>query len=472
VIDITRRKTKVVWSIEARSFNQRVLDLINEHNVDAVRIEFGQSCLEDTYTFLKGLNPLTKPKRTPVMLDVTPPARGRIFNLKAPKFLNFGDKVKIASSEKIPADLYVDTPIWEDLFQQKVSIFIGYGDAVLKAVTVGKDLVEAEVTQGGMVKPSSDLHVPETRQGADSWTWENIDVEKFASLGVDFLIFPGFASKTQVDLFRQRFPKENPSSPWLLQRIDSVGALNQLDQILGSVDGLVISRRELALSANPMSIPMLSKDIVRRCNESAKLALVASEMLGSMCFNVTPTRAEVSDIANAVLDGVDGVVLSEEISRGKYGGKAYDLACTVIQNVEAEGGLPTSWEKRNPNIMDEFSAVAYQALKTARRVKAKALVCITKTGNTALRLGSYHPEIPIIGVTFDQDVSRKISVMRGVTGLALHIDPKIEEVLPAVNDLLKTKEGMEPGDPIVFVTVTLSPVGRSASNLFTVQRIQ
>ena len=105
-------------------------------------------------------------------------------------------------------------------------------------------------------------------------------------------------------------------------------------------------------------------------------------------------------------------------------------------------------------------------------MKAKALVCITKTGNTALRLGSYHPDIPIIGVTFDEDMGRRVSVIRGVSGRALQVDPKIEDVLPAVNDLLKQREGMETGDSIVFLTVTLSPVGRSASNLFTVQRIQ
>ena len=89
MIDISRRRTKIVWSIEARSFNQRILDLINEHNVDAVRIEFGQSCLDETFKFLKGLNPTDKPKRTPVMLDITPPARGRVVNLAAPKILNF-----------------------------------------------------------------------------------------------------------------------------------------------------------------------------------------------------------------------------------------------------------------------------------------------------------------------------------------------------------------------------------------------
>ncbi len=472
MIDITRRKTKVIWSIEARSINSQILDVIKEQPIDAIRLEFSPNCLEETYKFLDNLNPKKSERKVPVILDITPPARGRIFNLNEPKNLNFGDKIKISNSEKIAADLYVDTPVWEDLFQKNVSIFVGYGDAVMKAISITKDFVEAEVTQGGSVRPASDLHVPETRHGTDKWTWESIDIAKFASFGVDFVVFPGFASKSQVDLFRERFPKDNPKSPWVLQRIDSVSALNRMEDTLKFVDGLVISRRELALTANPMTIPMLAKEIVRRCNESAKLAFVASEMLGSMRFNVTPTRAEVSDIANAVIDGADGVILSEDVSRGKFGRKAYNLASVVIQNVEGEGSLPTSWEKRSPAIKDELDAVAYEALKTARRVNAKALVCITKTGNTALRLGSYHPDIPIIGVTFDEDIGRRVSVIRGVSGRALQVDPKIEDVLPAVNDLLKQKEGMETGDSIVFLTVTLSPVGRSASNLFTVQRIQ
>ena len=472
MIDIERRRTKVIWSIEGRSINDQFLSLLNESPVDALRIEFSPNSISETFSFLEKLNPIGSAKRVPVMLDITPQARGRIFNLSEQKTVQFGDRIKIASSEKVSADLYVDTPVWEDLFQKGVSIFIGYGDAVLTAVSVTRDLVEAEVTQGGIVRPSSDLHVPETRHGRDKWTWETIDVARFASLGVDFVIFPGFADLAQIQKFRKKFEKENAKSPWLLQRVDSVNALERLDEIFKHVDGLVISRRELALTSNPMSIPMLAKEIVMRCNKNARLAFVASEMLASMRFNVSPTRAEVSDIANAVLDGADGVILSEDVSRGKFARKAYNLACNVIENVEGEGSLPTSWEKRSPAIEDEFDAVAFEALKTARRVKAKALVCITKGGNTALRLGSYHPDIPIIGVTFDEDVGRRISLIRGVRGLVLKVNPKIEDVLIEVNNLLKSEERMEIGDPIVFLTVTLSSVGTSASNLFTVQRIQ
>ena len=340
MIDITRRKTKVIWSIEARSIDSQILDVIKEAPIDAIRLEFSPKGIEETFDFLDDLNPKKAERRIPVILDITPPARGRIFNLSEPKNLNFGDKIRISNSEKITADLYVDTPVWEDLFQKNVSIFVGYGDAVMKATSVAKDFVEAEVTQGGLVRPSSDLHVPETRHGSEKWTWENIDIAKFAASGVDFVVFPGFASKSQVDSFRAKFPKENPKSPWLLQRVDSVTALNSMEETLKYVDGLVISRRELALTANPMTIPMLAKEIIRRCNESAKLAFVASEMLGSMRFNVTPTRAEVSDIANAVIDGADGVILSEEVSRGKFGRKAYNLACTVIENVEGEAVFP------------------------------------------------------------------------------------------------------------------------------------
>ncbi|MEZ4742576.1 MAG: pyruvate kinase alpha/beta domain-containing protein [Bdellovibrionota bacterium] len=143
----------------------------------------------------------------------------------------------------------------------------------------------------------------------------------------------------------------------------------------------------------------------------------------------------------------------------------------VVKDIEANESISINWVKEEPIIHNEFDAVSRQAYKTAKRLKVRAIVCLTKEGNTALRLSSFRQQKPIIALTFSEEVNRKLSLVRGVDGVCLDIDPAIEEVLPAVNDLLKRRCELQPGDKFVFVTVTLSSVGRESSNLFTVQQV-
>ena len=244
-----------------------------------------------------------------------------------------------------------------------------------------------------------------------------------------------------------------------------------MDEMIENVDGIIVSE-ELALSTNPALVPILTKEMVQSCHNKSKLAIVASEMLGSMRTNATPTRAEVSDIANAVYDGADAIMLSEDISSGKYAKKAYEIAQSVIYDLDnAEKQHEQNWVAGDYSVADEMDAVCINAMKTAKRVNAKAIVCITKSGNTALRLSSLNHEIPVIAVTFDNQVKRKLKVLRGVDSIVLEVDPSIDEVLPEVNDLLKDRSNLVVGDRIVFVTVTLSSMSKEASNLFTIQKI-
>ncbi len=133
--------------------------------------------------------------------------------------------------------------------------------------------------------------------------------------------------------------------------------------------------------------------------------------------------------------------------------------------------MQVNWTPRDRVIENEFEAVAYHAYKTAERVKAKAIVCITRNGNTALRLASFRIPFPIIAVTFTAQTQRRLSLVRGVNSLLLDINPALDEVLPVVKDKLGSYSWLKSGDSIVFITVTLSPVGREASNLLTVQKL-
>jgi pyruvate kinase len=260
--------------------------------------------------------------------------------------------------------------------------------------------------------------------------------------------------------------------PWTILRIDSFDAYKRLDDLLPLVDGILISRRELALTTNPVAIPMLTKEINQKADDYAKIVLTASEMLGSMRRGPTPTRAEVSDIANAINDGSDALVLSEEVAHGPFAVQALQVMDRIIEDTEKRGSEDLNWMKLTPSIETEMDAIAYNAYLTAERVRAKAIVCVTKEGNTALRLASYRAPVPVIAVTFSDRVARKLSLARGVQSLVLRTDPNIGQVLPIVNDQLVRQSWLKPGDKIIFVSITLSSVSAKGSNLFTVQQLQ
>src|SRR5262249_55511753 len=161
---------------------------------------------------------------------------------------------------------------------------------------------------------------PETRKDPERYNIDQKDLAPFIDKGVDYLVVPGQWSPARMTDFRNALASAyGDRAPWLIVKVDSGDVYERLETLIPAVDGVLISRRELALTINPADVPMITKEIIQLCNDEARVVLTASEMLASMRRNATPTRAEVSDIANAVLDGTDAVVISEEVAAGKYG---------------------------------------------------------------------------------------------------------------------------------------------------------
>jgi len=467
------RKTKIIWSFEARVLADTWVSRISEEDVDALRLVFNQETAGNIPKFIDAFRQSRKAdeKAPSIIVDVAEGARGAITNLKTEKEIPFGTKVRIGTTGS--GEMFeVTAKRLEVLFKKDATVFLGYGNVVLKTLSVSSTVVELEAIQGGMVYPDTDVHVPSTRQPPSLKDYDAAALAEIFKRNVDFVVMPGIRSLEALREFKGYFEKIGGKfKPWTILRVDCEEVYQNLDLLLPEVDGVLISRREMALSFDPATIPMLTKEIIQRCNDQAKVVFTASEMLGSMRRNVTPTRAEVSDIANAVADGTDAVVLSEEVTQGKYADKALHLTRRIIADAEKRTDETPNWIKLAPSISTEFDAIAYTAYRTAKRVKAKAIVCITKAGNTALKLASFGLPVPVIAVTFDKEVLGKLALVKGVNGIALEIDPTIDDVLQTVNDRLLRDSWLKAGDRIIFVSITLSSVGREASNLFTVQTL-
>jgi pyruvate kinase len=472
--------TKVVWSFSSHVLDHDLAQRVADEKVAAIRLAFHGDSEDRIPKFIESFRKAHHPQKgeqASIMVDLSEGSRAQLTGLSENAEIQFGEKVTMSpvnakTQSKTQSRFKVQVRYWDGLFRAGAMVYMGYGHVVMKVVSVSEEQVVLDVIQGGTVYPNMEIHIPETRVRRGLESFDEKHLKKICDLHVEYLVLPGITEGAEITKLRERLAKLTEDLPWVILRIDSMTVYQKLEDLLPLVDGILISRRELALTTNPATIPMLTKEIIQKADDHAKIVLTASEMLGSMRRGPTPTRAEVSDIANAINDGSDALVLSEEVAHGPFAVQALGVMDRIIADTERRGSSDLNWMKLTPSIETEMDAIAYNAYLTAERVRARAIVCVTKEGNTALRLASYKAPVPVIAVTFNKRVARKLSLARGVQPLVLNVDPNIGEVLPVVNNELLRHSWLKPGDKIVFVSITLSSVSAKGSNLFTVQVLQ
>lgn len=318
---------------------------------------------------------------------------------------------------------------------------------------------------------------------------ENAIASRFEGLA-DFVIIHGIYSvENLLDIKRRLLPESETGSrrhpsgpisasfketnailpPRLILKVDSATVLDALPALLPHVDGVFLSRSELGLSVHPNSLPIIQKEVIATCNQAAKTVIVASELMYSMRVNPNPTRAEVSDMTNAISDGADALVLAEEVTEGPHADLVADVSIDTIKS--AEPFMEANWHRVPFNIANDDDAIAYGALQVAQHARAKAIVCLTEGGYTAMRLSSLRTPVDIIAVTYNKNIMRQLNLLRSVAALTLENSPPFDQVLVETKIMLHKYYGFQRGDRIVFVTLTASPVAARNSNLFTVQEI-
>lgn len=477
MLNAHHRHTKIVWSFEPSCLNQQVIDQLETESVDALRLVLDNDSRDAVLGFLRELRTAFTggARRCPVLLDIDTKSRGHLAGDTEMTFILDQEVTAVPMASDASADgvFAVQVPTgFETFFKRGELVYIGYGSAVMETVDVTSEAARMRVVHAGRVFPGTPVHVPATRPHVVAADLLNEDLYRLVREGVDYLVLPGMTDLKELEECRVRLGEACERPPWMLMKIDSQGVYECLDNILDVVDGILISRRELTLTVDPALVPIMTKEAIQRSNDRAKTVVIAAEMLGSMRRNATPTRAEVSDIANSVIDGSDAVVLSEDIPYGRFGPRSVQVMHRIISDVETHEDVHPNWTKLAPKVTNEMDAIAFSAYQTAERLAARAIVCVTQRGNTALKLASFRPPVPIIAVCFDEDTLNRLRLVHGVDGIVVDDDLSMDLVLPRVSERLKRDSWLEKGDVIVFVSISLSSLSQENSNLFTIQRIQ
>ncbi len=303
-------------------------------------------------------------------------------------------------------------------------IYLADGAIVLCVTAVDGDDVRCDVVRGGVLRSRKGMHVPRAEGHVDPFTAaDEAALEMAMSIKADFVGLSFVRRPEDVDNVRARLAKRGPR-PQLVAKIETAVALDHLPGIVMTADAVMVARGDLGIQVPARRVPLIQKEIIRFCNMSGKPVITATQMLESMTESPLPTRAEVNDVANAVLDGTDALMLSEETAVGRYPAEAVRTMSDVAEAAETWPRTRTTPEGVGAAVDDDRVAwaVAHAAVQAAEDLGVAAIVCPTQGGTTARRVAAFRPSVPVAGIANAPETLGRLTLAWGVRPIAMPAD--------------------------------------------------
>jgi len=347
------------------------------------------------------------------------------------------------------------------------TILMDDGLLELQVIKKEKDRLLTRVIEGGLLREKKGVNLPGSAISGTIFTKQDRkDLEFGISIGIDYAAMSFVRSKQDILKVKNWLKKKNADVP-VIAKIERPQAVKNIDEIIAVSDGLMIARGDLGVEISPEKVPIIQKEIIRKCNIAMKPVITATQMLESMTEQMRPTRAEAADVANAVLDGTDALMLSAETSIGKHPEKALKMMDKIIRHTESHGFMSAA-----PEIVSESfpQAIAEAACYSAADIKAKTIVAFSKSGFTAQLLSAFRPEVPITGFTIDERTSRKMSLYWGVSPYTIKFPDNTDEMIAVSEKTLLDKRIAKNGDTIVIIASSPFTLGGN-SNIMKLHKI-
>ncbi|SVA32121.1 uncharacterized protein METZ01_LOCUS84975, partial [marine metagenome] len=392
------------------------------------------------------------------------------------------DKVQLKKGQEFILDLnpsagdqtrvnFPHSEIYEILTPNS-EILIDDGRIKLQIINQKKDLLIAEVLNGGIISNNKGVNIPGVILPISSLTAKDkADLNKALEMGVDWVAL----SFVQTEQDIKDLQKIVNGKALIMAKIEKPSALKNIDSIIEFSDGVMIARGDLGVELPTERVPVIQKNIINRCRDMGKPVVVATQMLESMILNHTPTRAEASDVANAIYDGADAVMLSAESAIGKYPSETVTIMNRIIESVENDKENfdlqmhhNDKISKKSINTTDAITSAAYTI---ARNAEAKALVTFSVSGKTTIRMARERAPVLVIGLSPNIDTARKIQLVWGVHSCHTPQDAKNTTEMVSIScKIIKEKDLAKPGDSIVITAGV--PFGNAGStNLLRIAKI-
>lgn len=425
------KKTKIICSIGPSSSSVEVMTEMVNNGMNVARINFSHATVEEREEVLKTVKEVRQ---------ITGKNIGILYDTKGPEFRNGtfidneillekGKTIRVVKEEVVGNNslFCVNHPEALECLNTNDSILLENGLMRIKVISKECDGVTCEIINGGVLGNKKSLSVPGVKLNIPFISEEDYEDIKYACLNEGDFIALSFVSSKQDVLEARKILKEyNREDMMVISKIESITGIENLEEIIEVSDGIMVARGDLGVEVPLAELPHFQKKIVETCRQKGTICIVATEMLESMKKNIRPTRAEVSDVANAVVIGADAVMLSGETTTGKYPIETVKAMSDICESAEKyyDYKLNVDWIHKNV-----LGAIATSTVETANILDVKAIVAATISGKTARVISNLRPKCPILAPCINDRTARSLSLNWGVYPVITSIHTTTDEIV-------------------------------------------
>ncbi len=462
-------KTKIIATVGPASSSKATLKLLIETGVDVFRLNFSHGTHEDHLKVINNINALNDEMETNVsMLQDLQGPKIRLGEMEKGVKIRKGNEF-IITTEEMVGNEHIGSTVYKHLPKDVTSgakILIDDGKIELEVKSVEENRIITEVIYGGKVKSRKGINLPYSKVSAPCLTEKDLkDLEFGLAHDVEWVALSFVREPEDIIKLRELINKEGKQTK-IIAKIEKPEAVKCIDEIIAVTDAVMVARGDLGVEIFMEEVPMVQKNIVKKCNDAAKPVIIATQMMESMIENPRPTRAETNDVANAVMDGADTLMLSAETAAGEYPIEVVKSMVRTIVSVEKEADIYFNHDV-SPNRDSSLfynDTLVLSACRLAKATQAKALIGMTQSGYTAFQLSSSRPKAGIFIFTSNKPLLKTINLIWGVRGFYYNNEVSTDATIADLEEILKKHGHIKPGD--IYINTASMPIdARGKTNM-------
>lgn len=466
------KKTKIVATLGPASWEADKIEALLAKGVNLFRLNFSHGSPEEHGKLIGKIRRIAKKCDLPVgiLADLPgPKLRVGTFNEGNPIFLKIGERITLSVDDKIEdGEIPIEFKGLVAAVSKGDHLLLADGkiELVVERKTSTKKL-SCRVVVGGELKQRQGLNIPGKRLDIPALTFRDKKAfDLISKINVDYIALSFVQTEDDINKARQEMTKRGMDIP-LIAKIEKPEAVRRIDSIIQLVDGIMIARGDLGVELPPEEIPVIQKRIISLCSRNLVPVITATQMLESMTYNSRPTRAEATDVANAIWDGTDAVMLSGETASGAYPIESVEMMSKIINKAEAAYEF-SKLELVFTEKSDQYP-VLFSVSKLAKPSIYKAIITFTETGATARALSKMKPQVPIFAITHSTQAQNRMSLFWGTRAFVCKRGRSVDELIRNAEKILLENTTLKKGDKVVLTAGTQLTSG--ATNMMKIHQV-
>ena len=459
-----KRRTKIVATIGPATESEEIISELIKAGVTTFRLNFSHGDHDDHAERIKIIRKVSNDLdlNIGILQDLQGP-KIRLGRFKdGPIKVKKGDLFTLTSKE-VDCNNKIANVTYEKLLEEislgkRILLDDGRVEMIVENINKPDNLLECRVTVGGVLSNNKGVNFPDVQLSVKALTEKDKkDLQFGLNAGVDWIALSFVRNPSDINEIKDLINEFGYSTP-VVAKIEKFEAIDQIDSVLPLCDGVMVARGDLGVEMPPEEVPLLQKDLIKKANSLGIPIITATQMLDSMASSPRPTRAEVSDVANAILDGTDAVMLSNETAVGDYPVEAVRTMATIARRIERDYPQKAI-ESHLPSTIPNAISAAVSSI--ARQLDAAAIIPLTKSGATAHNVSKFRPPTPILATTSEKSVARRLQLAWGVTPILIESQERTSKIFSIAMQIAQEMGILKQGDLVVQTAGTLTGISGS-----------